>query len=239
METDFYAALLVPPYEPDPDWAARLTESLLHPQFPISMWEALGRRLRLNYLWIYLVLLGVWLAKLLLYPESVASLDMLVTRARMGIAPGWLVMTVVLAFYALLIGIAFVTRNLRHAVGEIFPRYGESKPVKSQLKTGVDPQMNTQTKTPEPYPLLAIITAHQLDPIATAIQEQIKRPARRLDPNNTSGTQASLLLAVTLTEIAALKALVKGLDSEGVVVVIPATDVSMQKVVQESQDAQG
>jgi uncharacterized membrane protein len=241
METDFYAALLVPPYSPDPEWAAKLTESLLNPQFTISIWEALGRRLRLNYMWIYLVLLGVWLAKLLLYPESIASLDLLITQARMGVAPGWLVMTIVITFYAVLIAIAFATRNLRHAVGEIFPRYGASKPAKGQPKPAVDPQMDSPIKAAEPYPLLAIVTAHQLDAIASGIQAHFKRPARHLDPNNTSGTQASLLFAVTLTEIAALKALVKELDTEGVVVVIPANDVlvqsaTVQKVVQVNQE---
>ncbi len=243
METDFYAALLVPPHTPDPDWAEKLTESLLNPQFPISIWEALGRRLRLNYLWIYLVLLGVWLAKLLLYPEAIASFDLLITRARMGIAPGWLVMSIVIAFYAILAAIAFATRNLRQAVGEIFPRYGESKPIKPLLKPAVDPQMDNPVKAVEPYPLLAIVTAHQLDMIASSIQVQFKRAARRLDPNNTSGTQASLLLAVTVTEIAALKILVKKLDSEGVVVVIPANEVLMQsttiqKMVQVNQEDQ-
>src|SRR6185503_2253312 len=75
IETDFYAALLVPPFRPDPELAAKLTESLLDPQFPISHREALGRRLRRNYLWIYLVLLCAWFAKLLLFPTSVATWD--------------------------------------------------------------------------------------------------------------------------------------------------------------------
>jgi uncharacterized membrane protein len=52
METDFYAAMLVPPFHPAPDWAETLAENLLTPSFPISMWEAFGRRLRRNYLWI-------------------------------------------------------------------------------------------------------------------------------------------------------------------------------------------
>src|SRR3954453_13286323 len=51
IEADFYAALLVPPFRPDPELSGKLAESLLNPQFPISIWEALGRRLRRNYLW--------------------------------------------------------------------------------------------------------------------------------------------------------------------------------------------
>lgn len=228
METDFYAALLVSPFVPDPDWANKLTESLLNPQFPISIWEALGRRLRLNYLWIYFVLLGVWFAKLLLYPDTTASLNLLITRARMGLAPGWLVMTIVIAFYTTLLVIAFATRRLRHAVGEVFPRYGESKPTSAKSTSSVDPQMNVSAEPAKSYPFLALVTADKIDPITTGIQSQFKRSATTLDPNNTSGTQASLLLPVTVTEIAALKALVKELDSQGVVVVIPANEIFQQ-----------
>src|SRR3989337_423004 len=56
METDFFAPMLVPPFSPSPDWAESLAESLLHPDFPISMWEAFGRRFRRNYMWIYIIL---------------------------------------------------------------------------------------------------------------------------------------------------------------------------------------
>jgi len=48
METDFFAAMLVPPFAPHPEWAESLAESLLNPEFPISMWEAFGRRFRRN-----------------------------------------------------------------------------------------------------------------------------------------------------------------------------------------------
>jgi uncharacterized membrane protein len=228
METDFYAAMLVSPFSPDPDWAHKLAESLLNPHFTISSWEALGRRLRRNYLWIYLVLLSTWFAKLLLYPEAITSWNELVTRARIGIAPGWLVMAVVLAFYALVVLVAFVTRNLRDSAGEILPRYGESNPVKIQAPATVDPQMNVSVEPAKTYPLLAIVTADELDLIAAEIRSQFKRPATQLDPNNTTGTQASLLLPVTVTEIAALKTLVKQRDERGVVVVIPASDVFQQ-----------
>ena len=54
METDFFAAMLVPPFRPASDWAESLAENLLHPSFPISMWEAFGRRFRRNYMWIYM-----------------------------------------------------------------------------------------------------------------------------------------------------------------------------------------
>lgn len=239
METDYYAAMLAAPHVPDPEWAGKLAESLLHPQFPISIWEALGRRLRRNYLWIYIVLLGAWFAKLLLYPEAIESWDQLTTRARIGVAPGWLIMGIVLAFYALLIILAAATRRLRHSVGEVFPRYGESKPVQEKKPAPAsDPQVQTQAPTERPYPLLAIVTAHDLPPIVDAIRVQFDRAVTQLDPNNTTGTQASLLLPVAVTEIAALKALVKAADANGVVVVIPANDLFTQSAtIQEAAQA--
>jgi uncharacterized membrane protein len=226
IETDFYAALLVPPFRLDPELSTKMAESLLNPQFPISMWEALGRRLRRNYLWIYFVLLMAWFAKLLLFPVSITSLDEFVSRAQMGIAPGWLVMTVVLTFYTALVVIALITRRLRQASGEVFPRYGKTKP--TPFKRTDEPQMHASIDPAKTYSFLAIVTADQLEAIALRIQTQFKRDATRLDPNNTTGTQATLLLPVSLTEIAGLKALVKELDAQGVVTVIPASDVFQQ-----------
>ena len=234
METDFYAALLVPPYRPDQELGKKLSESLLNPQFPISIWEALGRRLRRNYLWIYLALLSAWFAKLLLYPDTITSFEQLVVRARMGVVPGWLVMSLVLIFYAALVIVAFATRRLRDAVGEVFPRYSESK-TKTKAAPVLDPQMSLNTEPTKTYPFLAIVTATQLDPIAAGIQSQLKRTATRLDPNNTTGTQATLLLPVNLTEIASLKSLAKELDAQSVVIVVPASDVFHQsQIIQEA-----
>src|SRR5574342_214706 len=45
LETDFFAAMLVPPFQPGSDWAESLAENLLMPHFSVSMLEALGRRL--------------------------------------------------------------------------------------------------------------------------------------------------------------------------------------------------
>src|SRR5512136_1467836 len=46
METDFFAAMLVPPFGPAADWAESMAENLLHPHFTVSLWEAAGRRFR-------------------------------------------------------------------------------------------------------------------------------------------------------------------------------------------------
>lgn len=63
LETNFFAAMLVPLFKPQAGWAEALTGSLREPKFTISMWEGIGRRLRRNYLWIYLILDGAWALK--------------------------------------------------------------------------------------------------------------------------------------------------------------------------------
>src|SRR5688572_3063290 len=73
METDFFAAMLVPPFAPSPEWAENLAESLLHPEFPISMWEAFGRRFRRNYVWIFGILGLAWFLKGYLHPTVATS----------------------------------------------------------------------------------------------------------------------------------------------------------------------
>jgi uncharacterized membrane protein len=118
METNFFAALLEPPFKPDVDWAHSLRHSLLHPRFSISMGEAVGSRLRRNYVWIFLVLEVAWLAKLLLIGAGTNILVTLALRARMGVIPGPVVIAAVLLFDLVLFWIALRWRRNRER-GEV------------------------------------------------------------------------------------------------------------------------
>src|SRR5215204_7692467 len=122
METDFYAAMLVPPFHPSPEWAESLAESLLTPSFPISMWEAFGRRLRRNYLWIFLILYAAWVAKIWLFPNSPQNWQEFVYRAAVGPISGAVMITLGFLFYTSLFVIALVTIRMTRATGEILPR---------------------------------------------------------------------------------------------------------------------
>jgi uncharacterized membrane protein len=99
METDFYAAMLVPPFHPSPEWAENLAESLLTPGFPISMWEAFGRRLRRNYYWIFLVLYASWVAKIWLFPASPQNMQEFIDRASVGPVAGEIMIVLGGVFY--------------------------------------------------------------------------------------------------------------------------------------------
>src|SRR6188768_574097 len=46
------------------DWQKLVCEDLLLPSFKISVFEAVGRRLKRNYGFIFLIILGAWLTKL-------------------------------------------------------------------------------------------------------------------------------------------------------------------------------
>src|SRR6185295_1746421 len=73
METDFFAAMLVPPFGPHPDWADNFARTLLTPEFPISVWEAVGRRFRRNYMWLFMLLGAAWAFKGFLHPTPAMS----------------------------------------------------------------------------------------------------------------------------------------------------------------------
>lgn len=125
METDFYAAMLVPPFHPSPEWAESLAENLLSPRFPISMLEAFGRRLRRNYLWIMLILYASWLAKIWLFPGPAASLEEFVARSAVGPISGGIMIGLGFLFYGSLFFLALVTIRMTRATGEVLPRFGD------------------------------------------------------------------------------------------------------------------
>src|SRR6185436_19211882 len=125
METDFYAAMLVPPFHPSPEWAESLAENLLSPSFPISMSEAFGRRLRRNYFWIFLILYASWIAKIWLFPEQATSLAVFIERSAVGPISGQIMIGLGFLFYTSLALIALLTLNMTHASGEVLPRFGD------------------------------------------------------------------------------------------------------------------
>ena len=120
LETDYFAALLWPEGCPShPDWQQLLARDLLHPTYHISFGEALGWRLRRNYVWLYATLLLTWSVKIAIHPEPITSLGEIFTRAALGPIPGWLMVLIGALFNGTLIGIAILTLRLHDASGEI------------------------------------------------------------------------------------------------------------------------
>ena len=123
METDFFAPMLVPPFHPSPEWSEALAENLLHPHFPISNLEAIGRRLRRNYLYIYGFIAAAWIAKLWLFPGPVNNFQLFLDRASIGSISGTFIFPGVVIFYVFIIVLSIATAGLQQAAGEILPRY--------------------------------------------------------------------------------------------------------------------
>jgi uncharacterized membrane protein len=64
LERHYFAQVFAPVPGADPGWARVLARDLRTPQFLITLKAAMARRLRRNYLWMFLVLLLAWLLKI-------------------------------------------------------------------------------------------------------------------------------------------------------------------------------
>src|SRR6185369_11265960 len=90
------------------DWARVLAEDLRKPMFRMSQGQAFARRLRRNYIWMFVILLLAWLLKISspkMQPDGAStefglSPDASIGNAAFGPIPGWLVIVGVAGFYA-------------------------------------------------------------------------------------------------------------------------------------------
>jgi uncharacterized membrane protein len=117
MERHYFGQIFSPRPEPSTTWLALLGDGLRQPQFLISLRAAFARRLRRNYLYMYLILLLAWVLKIStpsLQTDGV-KLDLVrsaaeaISNASLGPVPGWLVAVVVALFYLWLLAAAFLT----------------------------------------------------------------------------------------------------------------------------------
>lgn len=131
LETGYFAPMLshrtIPP---DKEWAEHISADLMSPRFTISEWEAVGRRLRANYLWIFFLLSLSWTLKIYIHPSPIPVTseadrrvfwEIFFQRATVGLAPGWLVFLAGVVFNTLIIFVAFSTLKLRDASSEVLP----------------------------------------------------------------------------------------------------------------------
>ena len=107
VERHYFARAIDGGLEPDENWTAQLATNLQSPRFNITLLAAMTRRLRRNYIWMYLILLLAWLLKIstpLLQPEGVhlgwrEPLVNMVSSAALGPIPGIAVIVVVTLLY--------------------------------------------------------------------------------------------------------------------------------------------
>jgi len=103
IEINFYRPLLNGSKVEMPEWADTLAHDMEWPHFHMPWWEALGRRLRRNYQWIYAILLGSWVVVLMSHPTSTTSLTEIISRASIGPFSGRIVVVGMLVYYGSLL----------------------------------------------------------------------------------------------------------------------------------------
>ena len=139
LETEYFARLLAPDSARKEEWAVHLADDLLTPHFTISEWEALGRRLRRNYLWIFLLLAASWNLKVYVHPAPVRTLEEFVRRSAVGVVPGDIILLVGVVFNVGLLVFALATVRLREATGEVLPEHQFALPDFKRIRTTLTP----------------------------------------------------------------------------------------------------
>jgi uncharacterized membrane protein len=227
LETDFFAAMLVPPFRPAPDWAESLAENLLRPTFPVSMWEAFGRRFRRNYIWIYIILWIAWFLHIWLHPTTANSWSEITGRAAIGQFPAWFVLLVGLLFNGLLIGVGILTLPLHHSAGDVLPGDGDLfRFPGSETQPPAGQRAWFRPSRPRPQ-LMALITTDQAQAVSQRVLCEMHRGVTALSGTGmyTGQEHPVLMCALTVTEVPRLKALVKAEDPHAFVVVVPVQEV--------------
>jgi uncharacterized membrane protein len=219
----------VPPFRPAADWAESLAESLLQPHFPITNSEAIGRRLRRNYIWIYFVLLLSWLAKIWLHPVKAPTIVDMIERAEIGSFSGYVVMGAWLVFFAFIFLFSVLTAGLHEASGEVFPRFvvdlEERRSATGQDFPGrLSAWFRRGTRRRQ---LLALIITDKPETVGDNILQEMNRGVTQLQGRGMfTGSEHSILMsALTVTEIAHLKEIVGKSDPNAFVIVTPAQEI--------------
>ena len=230
IETDFYAAMLVPPFHPAADWAESLAENLLQPHFSISTWEAFGRRFRRNYMWIYIILGLAWFAKIWFHPITAQSWAEMLERAAIGGVPGPVVLVVGLAFNAILMLVGLLTVGLQEATGEVLPRYFAGAEGESEARLDDQPLGRLRAwfrPSGQRRQLMALIITDRAQAVANRILTDMRRGVTAIPGKGmyTGQEHAVLMCALTVTEVGQLKTLVSSEDPQAFVVVSPAQEV--------------
>ena len=103
IEENFLIPILTRQLEsPMVSWRKVLAMDLDLPKYKTSFLQAVGFRLRRNYIGIFLILLGSWCLKLMIHPDVAVSWGAIWTRMAVGSIPSMAILVSGLIFYSLL-----------------------------------------------------------------------------------------------------------------------------------------
>lgn len=230
METDFFAAMFTPPFGPHQGWATCLADSLLTPEFPISYREAIGRRLRRNYIWLFMILGIAWATKLLLHPTPATSLEDMLHHAAVGHIPGNLVVVAITCFFLVTFLIAILTINLKDSPGEVLP-HQEVIALSSSLFQNIASAASHVLPNDLPFmhrhEHLTIIITDKAEAVSQQLLSILQRGVTALEGKGmyTGTTRSVLLCAVAPSEVNRLKSAIYAADENAFVVVNPTEEI--------------
>jgi uncharacterized membrane protein len=117
IEINFYGPLLRGQGTPIGNhWNDLLADDYKDVRFHISLMEALGRRIRRIYCWIFAVLLICYFGKIFVHPTPLGSVDQLWARAAIGPIPGEVALGIGLLFHGTWIAVALLTLGSQKAL---------------------------------------------------------------------------------------------------------------------------
>ena len=111
FERHYFAQMFSPAQDFAANWQQILGENLREPRFRISYADAFARRLRRNYVWMFMILLLAWVLKIStpalqderVSMDLVSSLREAVANAGLGPLPGIAIVVAITMFYGFLI----------------------------------------------------------------------------------------------------------------------------------------
>lgn len=124
METHFYAPML---HEGDlhteTRWQEVLANDYWRPRYHVSLWIAVGRRMRRNYIWILLIQSVAYVGKIVVHPQPPETLADLWARAAVGPVPGQAMILGGVLYVAAWVSVCILTWRLdpakrRHSTGD-------------------------------------------------------------------------------------------------------------------------
>jgi uncharacterized membrane protein len=125
LEVYFYGPILIrQPVLGAVNWNQALAQDMAYLHFHITVWEALGRRFRRNYAWLFGILGISYIGKLLVHPTSLRTVNQLWERAALGPIPGQLIIGIGLVFYGVLSILGLITLLRSRAAGRAHPDTG-------------------------------------------------------------------------------------------------------------------
>ncbi len=229
IEQNYFAPLFSPSIAPQPEWTDRLTDSLNHPRFPISLIESVGRRYRRNYGPILLILSVSWIVKVYIHPFPADNLDEFMVRAAFGPIPGWLVILAGIAMQALLLAIGLLTVSPASAevIGE--PAHGWRRLTELMRRASSEaletelPRINRFDRRKQ----MAYIISDHTEAIGKALMKELKRGVTLLHGTGmyTGKEHGILLCALEARQMRFLRQAVQEIDPRAFIIVTPVQDV--------------